>query len=28
VVELKDIGHFPLVEAPELVLEAYFEFIY
>ena len=27
VIELADIGHFPLVEAPNAVLKAYFEFI-
>ena len=27
VVELKDIGHFPLIEAPKLVLKHYFEFL-
>ena len=27
VVELIDIGHFPLIEAPNLVLKHYFEFI-
>ncbi len=27
VVELKDIGHFPLIEAPNLVLKHYFEFL-
>ena len=27
VIELKDIGHFPLVEAPDLVLKYYLEFI-
>ncbi len=27
VIELADIGHFPLIEAPDLVLKSYFEFI-
>jgi pimeloyl-ACP methyl ester carboxylesterase len=27
VIELKDIGHFPLIEAPKLVLKYYFEFL-
>jgi len=27
VIELKDVGHFPLIEAPELVLKHYFAFI-